>query len=86
MNIRHTLACCAALGAFAGTACADDFLTELARTDGNVRGEYSRPQPAMQAARPTPEQIAFLQELARTDGNVAAVPVETPSERAVASR
>jgi hypothetical protein len=59
----------AALPAVAGTD--QEFLREMARTDGNVLGDYCIPEEAARAAAETID-AAFLFELARTDGNAAA--------------
>lgn len=80
------LACLAVLGSLASPANADDFLTELAKTDGDVLGENARPEPSTGSGRATPEQLAFVHELSRSDGDTAPARDDESSDTMVASR
>ena len=80
------LACVAMVGSLASPAKADDFLTELAKTDGDVLGETAHPAPSQGTSRPTPEQVAFLHELSRSDGDTSPTVEESTSDTMVASR
>ena len=75
MRQEHLSTIIAAVGLVAALpAVADtdqEFLREMARTDGNVLGDYSIPEESARAAAETID-TAFLFELARTDGNAAA--------------
>lgn len=81
------LACLAVLGSLASTpARADDFLTELAKTDGDVLGENARPETPSGSVRASSEHLAFVHELSRSDGDTAPAREEEGSDTVVASR
>ena len=80
------LACLAVLGSLASPAKADDVLTELAKTDGDVLGESARPEASSGSGRATSEHLAFVHELSRSDGDTSPHAAETGSDTVVASR
>jgi hypothetical protein len=89
-NLKLEASLAALLLALALPAAAnDDFMRELARTDGDFQGASATTakDAAREPARPmTREDLAFLSDLARPDGLGIAAPVETPSGTAVATR
>ena len=80
------LACLAVLASLASPAKADDFLTELAKTDGDVLGENARAEPSTGSGRTTPGELAFVHELSRSDGDTAPARDDEPPDTMVASR
>jgi hypothetical protein len=65
----NTVACIALVASLASPARADDFLSQLSRTDGNVAGEQTTSEPS-DAGTPSARHVAFIHEMARTDGDV----------------
>jgi hypothetical protein len=65
----NTVACIALVASLASPVRADDFLSQLSRTDGNVTGEQIASAPT-EAGTPSVMHVAFLHELTRTDGDV----------------
>ena len=73
--LKNLLATAAVAMSVPATALAghDDFLTQLARTDGDVMGTYSHPESRGGPAPVTAADVLFLRQLAQTDGNVEPV-------------